>query len=122
MAIQVSYTNEYGDVWPESYWVLTQQNLNRQHTTAILQFMGYKDLATYTSLIAGEIAFRPVLMEFMVSNNRVTYDEDNTPTTHADYTTYFDKNVINPEGVNNYKKGYEAALDLLPMFDGGVKV
>lgn len=129
MAIQISYTNEYGDVWPESFWVLSGLEINRRFSNAQLRFTGYKNAAAYIADPNGIKAF-----SFEINNTRTTLetttetDENGDEsqieiiTTHMDYTDYFDKLVLNPEEINPYKKAYEAALALIPMFAGGVKV
>lgn len=129
MAIQVNYINEYGDVWSESYWILIGLDINRRFSNAQLRFIGYKDQATY-------IANGPAAPQqsFEINNTRTTSETTTTTnengdevlttiiTVHTDYSDYFDKVVLNPEEINPYKKAYEAAIALIPLFANGTKV
>lgn len=129
MAIQINFTNEYGDTWPESYWVLSGLEINRRYTNAQLRFTGYKNADAYIADPNG-VKF----VSFEVNNSRTTSEtvtttnengddvQTTTTTVYTDYNDYFNKTVLNPEEINPYKKAYEAALVLIPMFANGTKV
>ena len=110
MAIQLSFTDQYGDEYPQAYFRVVQRNLNDENKTGMVLFYAYENAAKKGKRIIGQ-------KEYNV--------------TPEDYDAYFATDKQDPAGKNPKKSSYEFAKakkdigqgeSAKSFFDGGVDV
>ena len=89
MAFEMSFTDEFGEVYPNSYWKVVQCNIARFEKSGLVVFQGFKDAANVGKRIIGH-------KEYIV-------DE-------ALYDAYFSTDMLDPQGENPYRAAYLMAL------------
>lgn len=99
MAKEMSYTDNYGDEFAESYWRCVQVNLCKEDKTGNIVFYGFENEAKKGKRIIGSKSY---------AINGEAYDE------------YFSADIIDPEGVNHIKKAYDYADSVLDKDSGEV--
>jgi hypothetical protein len=110
MPYEMTFTDEYGTVYPESYWKVAQTNMCQAERSGMIAIYGYQDEANVGKRIIGQKSY---------NINTEAYDE------------YFAPNVLNPEGENPVRAGYIYALatkdvgtgeDAVSFFEDAVEV
>ena len=106
MAMQISYTNQFGDVWAESFWILKSCNIDRFAKRAILSIAGYKNKEVFLAKDVAKII--PVTQTFIVKGE--SFDE------------YFASTNLSPEDINPYKNAYAYIVATVAAFAEAVEV
>lgn len=99
MAKKISYTDQYGDVFPEAYFRAVQVNLCKEDKTGNIVFYGFENEAKKGKRVIGAKSYnvKPV-----------------------DYDAYFSATVLDPEGINPLRKAYDFADSVLDVDSGEV--
>lgn len=91
MAFEMSFTDEYGELYPASYWKVVQCNINRIEKTGHVAFYGYASAASLGKRIIATKDYR---------------------VDAALYDIFFETVVLDPEGENPYKAAYLMAAQV----------
>jgi hypothetical protein len=94
MAFQISFTDQYGTVYPESYWRVVQTNICQSDKKGYIVFYGYEDAANKGKRTIGERSY---------SIDSTHYDE------------HFGVSVLNPNGSNPVSAAYIYAKEILDV-------
>lgn len=104
MAYQMPHTTADGVEHPESYWRVTETNINAAHKRGMVSFLGYHNAQ---ARLDGKQS---------IASKIYVFDE-------AAYDEFFAPTEIDPEGNNHIKAAYELASTVLDtdgvsFFDG----
>lgn len=98
MAFQMSFTDQYGTVYQESYWRVVQTNICQSEKKGLVMFYGYENAANKGKRVIGEKAY--------------VIDKDA-------YEASFDADSLNPNGVNPVLAAY---LHAAGTMDVGIEI
>ena len=106
MAFQMSFTDNFGVVYPESYWKVVATNICQADKVGNVTFYGYQDEANKGKRIIGT-------KNYAVSNGA--------------YLACFDVDSLNPNGANPVAASYVHALatkdvDSISFFENALVV
>ena len=97
MAFEMSFTDEFGEVYPNSYWKVVQCNIARFDKSGLVVLQGFKDAANVGKRIIGH-------KQYVV--NEPLYD------------TYFSTEALDPQDENPYRSSYLMAIDVKDVLVG----
>lgn len=97
MAFEMTFTDDFGEVYPESYFKLVQCNICLADKTGNIVFYGYPSAAQKGKRIIGQKSYA------------VTADL---------FNQYFVTDELDPEGENPYKASYIMALAIKDIGEG----
>ena len=98
MAKVMSFTDQYGETSPQSYWRIVLVNRVKEDRTANLVFYGFTNESQKGKRIIGQ-------KSYTVSGE--------------DFDTWFSPSVLSPEGINPESKAYEYAVATKDVDSGG---
>lgn len=99
MAKQKSFTDEYGEVYPASYWRVTTVVLNKEESRASISFRGYPSVEQKGKRMIGRV-------EYSVNPE--------------DYNVYFALSVLDQD-TNPIKQAYLYAMEASVLVFGGIE-
>ena len=89
MAFEMSFTDEFGEMYTNSYWRVAQVSIDRSTERGLIMFNGYVSSASAGKRIIGQ-------KHYIVDSGL--------------YNTYFLPEVLDPVGQNPYRSAYLMAL------------
>ena len=90
MAIKLNYPDEFGELYPESYWKCVETNLHHAEKLGRILFYGFKDSKNSGKRIVGAVDYR---------------------LTPVEYETYFSSNILGATDVNVVSQAYKLAKE-----------
>jgi hypothetical protein len=97
MAFEMSFTDEYGEVYPNSYWKVVQCNINRIEKTGYIAFYGYASVASLGKRIIATKDYR---------------------VDAALYDAFFETVILDPQNENPYRSSYLMSLQVKDVLTG----
>jgi hypothetical protein len=91
MAFEMSFTDEYGEAYPNSYWKLVLCNINRIEKTGYVAFYGYASAASLGKRIIA-------IKDYWVNPSL--------------YELFFETVVLDPQDENPYRCSYLMAVEV----------
>lgn len=91
MAFEMPYTDDFGEVYPSSYWKVARCTLDRMQHVGVIIFNGYASAATLGKRIIATKTYR--------------VDSDL-------YETFFKTSVLDPQNSNPYCSSYLMAVQV----------